>query len=141
MKNTLAIGTAVTTAALTLLTAQASVKASTFAGIPIEEEFIVAQWIYVDSSWDSIVTTLAEENLLDTKSTLTYEGTFNIFQDSNSDFFGDISGTLSGTYLGDKYEINYLGDVTTEILSNPGKQLKASFTSSGKWGDDPNIPV
>jgi hypothetical protein len=138
--NKLAIGTAVTTLSL-LLTAQTSVKASTFAGIPIEEEFVSLQWLYADISWLNVTNLLTLQGFPESDFNVTYNGTFNIFQDSNGDFFGDILGNLSGKYLGEDYSIDYIGVVTTDDLSllngNPNKILDINFTSKGKWKQGP----
>ena len=142
MKNwTLAavLGTAVVTSGIGLVVNPAS--AVTFAGIPIEEEFVSLQWLYADISWLNVTNLLTLQGFPESNFNVTYNGTFNIFQDSNGDFFGDILGNLSGKYLEEDYSIDYIGVVTTDNLSllngNPNKILDINFTSKGKWKQGP----
>jgi hypothetical protein len=113
-------------------------SASSFAGIPIEEEFVASQWIYVDTSFDMITAFLfSSDGSLDYSSpTLGYYGTFNIDESLPGSFSGSIHGNLNGNYLGELWEFIYAGDVTTEGSSD-SKTLNTSFTSSGTWKNGP----
>lgn len=113
-------------------------SASTFAGIPIEEEFVASQWIYVDTSFDMITAFLfSSDGSLDySHPTLGYYGTFNIDEYLPGSFSGSINGNLNGNYLGEQWEFIYAGDVTTEGSSD-SKKLNTAFTSSGTWKQGP----
>lgn len=64
--------------------------------IPIEEEFVVAQQLHVDSSLDAIVMQLLDAGLFGGGSTLHYEGKYEVTETSPGLFSGSYLGRLSG---------------------------------------------
>lgn len=82
--------------------------------IPIEEEFIVAQQLQVDSSLDAFVLDVFRTTgLLDAGATFHYTGAFSIAQDFDGEFSGSYAGTLVGLYFGEIVMIDLSAEMET----------------------------
>jgi hypothetical protein len=103
--------------------------------IPIEEEFVLAQFMHVYSSWDGIVFRLLDEDesLVDQQAIMHYSGEYSISQDLDGNPVGNYSGDLTGTYLGASWATHYEGSMT---MASPDK--KFSLISAGVWGRGPH---
>ncbi|HLO93759.1 MAG TPA: PEP-CTERM sorting domain-containing protein [Burkholderiaceae bacterium] len=106
---------------------------STAVPIPIEEEFVVAQQLHVDSSLDAIVMQLLGAGLFDAGSTLHYEGHYEVNESAPGVFTGSYGGMLSGTYLGEDWSFEYGAAMDTDPLANKVWNLD----SKGKWKKGP----
>ncbi len=107
--------------------------ASTAVPIPIEEEFVVAQQLHVDSSLDAIVTQLLGAGLFDSGAKLRYRGSYEILENSPGSFTGSYKGMLSGTYLGEDWSMEYSAAMITEALADKVWNLD----SKGTWKKGP----
>ncbi len=115
-------------------TASAAPVRHTAVPIPIEEEFVVAQQLHVDSSLDAIVVQLLGDGLFDSGRTLRYRGSYEIFESSPGSFTGSYKGMLSGTYLGEDWSIEYSASMITEVLADKVWNLD----SKGTWKKGPH---
>lgn len=96
--------------------------------IPIDEEFVLAQQLHVDGSWESIVLNiLGNDCLYEPGATMHYDGTFQIAPDLLS---GTYSGVLSGIYLGDPWSVDYSADMSTDSVS---LSKTWNLKSKGQW--------
>lgn len=102
--------------------------------IPIEEEFVVAQQLHVDSSLDAIVMQLLGAGLFDAGSTLHYRGAYQISESTPGVFSGSYGGILSGTYLGEDWSFEYAAAMDTDVLANKVWNLD----SKGRWKKGPH---
>ena len=114
------------------LTSAAPVK-STAVPIPIEEEFVVAQQLHVDSSWNAVVLELLADGLIDAGAKLSYRGSYEIFESVPGSFSGSYKGLLSGTYLGEDWSVEYSAAMITEVLADKVWNLD----SMGTWMGGP----
>lgn len=121
------------------LTAVAPAQAQT--PIPIEEEFVVAQQLHTDISWDIIAALVAEQpEVLNESGNLFYSGSYDINPDGASNWMGTYSGTLSGTFLGDPWSNTYGAEMITTIADDGKKTLVFTLISTGTWGSSRRIP-
>ncbi|CAG1004971.1 hypothetical protein METP2_03608 [Methanosarcinales archaeon] len=126
--------TVVTLGGVTKVSAVTPTPTPNITPIPIEEEFVVAQQLHVDSSWDAIVIQLLQEEGLLDNTTMHYEGTYNISQNTSGNFSGNYSGILTGMYLGEQWEIEYTSDMETVNFSQEdNKTLIWNLKSKGEW--------
>lgn len=114
------------------LSAAAPVK-STAVPIPIEEEFVVAQQLHVDSSLDAIVIQLQKAGFFQSGATMHYAGSYLITESAPGIFSGSYTGMLSGTYLGEDWAFEYAAAMDTDVLANKVWNLD----SKGKWKKGP----
>lgn len=113
--------------------ASAAPLKSTAVPIPIEEEFVVAQQLHVDSSLDAIVTQLLGAGLVDFGAKLHYEGRYRVAETSPGIFSGSYGGILSGTYLGETWSVEYGAAMETDAALNKVWNLD----SKGTWKKGP----
>lgn len=106
---------------------------STAVPIPIEEEFVVAQQLHVDASWNAIVLELLADGLIDAGAKMSYRGSYEIFESSPGSFYGSYKGMLSGTYLGEVWSLEYSAAMITEVLADQVWNLD----SEGTWMGGP----
>ncbi|MGM9515137.1 PEP-CTERM sorting domain-containing protein [Roseateles sp. DB2] len=106
---------------------------STTVPIPIEEEFVVAQQLHVDSSLDAIVTQLLGAGLFESGAKLHYEGRYRVVETSPGIFSGSYGGVLTGSYLGEGWSFEYAAAMDTDALLNKVWKLD----SKGTWKKGP----
>ena len=118
---------------LSAIPSTAAPVASTAVPIPIEEEFVVAQQLHVDSSLDAIVVQLLGDGFFDSGAKMRYRGGYEISESSPGVFSGSYKGILSGTYLGEDWSIEYSAAMITEALADKVWNLD----SKGTWKKGP----
>ncbi len=101
--------------------------------IPIEEEFVAAQQLHVDSSLDAIVAQLIGSGLFKGGATMHYQGRYQITESAPGLFSGSYLGRLSGNYLGEDWSIEYSSAMATDALLNKVWNLD----SKGQWKRGP----
>lgn len=118
---------------LTSSAARAAPVPSTAVPIPIEEEFVAAQQLHVDSSLDAIVAQLIGSGLFKGGATMHYQGRYQITESAPGLFSGSYLGRLSGNYLGEDWSIEYSSAMATDALLNKVWNLD----SKGQWKRGP----
>lgn len=113
--------------------ASAAPLKSTAVPIPIEEEFVVAQQLHVDSSLDAIVLQLIGDGLFGPGATMHYKGGYEVSESAPGIFAGSYSGILSGSYLGEDWSFEYSAAMATDALLNKVWNLD----SKGTWKKGP----
>ncbi len=118
---------------LTSSSAHAAPVPSTAVPIPIEEEFVAAQQLHVDSSLDAVVAQLIGAGLFQRGATMHYQGRYNITETAPGVFSGSYLGRLSGHYLGEDWSVEYSSAMATDALLNKVWTLD----SMGQWKKGP----
>jgi hypothetical protein len=88
------------------------------APIPLEEEFVFAQSLHVDASWEALTFLLFDDTgLFDVTGTAFYSSVFSFSEDLEGNVTGGYLGMLTGTYLGFTVTGEYEAVLAMEALN------------------------
>jgi hypothetical protein len=103
--------------------------------LTIVDEFVIAQQLHVDVSWDAQVITTLDPSILEDSADMHYIGSFSISPNGFNTYSGQYTGTLAGTYLGAPWSTDY-----SALMMQQDANIVFTLNSKGKWPDSFKVP-
>jgi hypothetical protein len=103
--------------------------------LTIVDEFVIAQQLHVDLSWDALVITTLDPSTLEDSADMHYIGSFSISPNGFNGYSGQYTGTAAGTYLGAPWSTDY-----SALMMQQDANIVFTLKSQGAWPDSFKVP-